>query len=82
MMGWSNYSMGGAGWLVMTLFMVGFWTLVIAALAVIFRGTRSDGPPAMTGRRDPVDILDERLARGEIDSDEYQARKAALRRVT
>jgi putative membrane protein len=79
MMGYSNYGMGGGGWLVMTLVMIAFWSLVVFAIAAIFRGTRSDVTSAGTARRDADQILDERLARGEIDGEEYRSRKAALR---
>lgn len=79
MMGYSNYSMGGGGWLVMTLVMIAFWSLVVFAIAAIFRGTRSNTPSTGTAHRGAEEILDERLARGEIDGEEYRTRKAALR---
>ena len=51
-----------------------FWALVIAAvLFVVMRLTRSAGP-----QTNAKTILDERLARGEIDTEEYRARLAAL----
>jgi putative membrane protein len=88
MMGYSNYGMGGGGWLVMTLVMIAFWSLVIFAIAAIFRGTRSNAPggtapggtaPSGTSGGGAEQILAERLARGEIDGEEYRSRKAALR---
>lgn len=74
MMGWY----GGAGWgawLMMGLFVLGFWALIVfggLALWHAARGQRSGGGEA---RR----LLDERFARGEIDEQEYTARRDALR---
>lgn len=80
MMGWyGSGAWGWGGWLVMTLMMVAFWGLVIWALVVIFRGTRDTGSATGASRRDPMEILDERFARGEIDTEEYHARRDALR---
>jgi putative membrane protein len=81
MMGWyGDGAWGWAGWLVMTLMMVAFWGLVVWGLVAIFRGTnRSDARNAEDRTRDPLEILDERFARGEIDVEEYRARQDVLR---
>lgn len=82
MMGWyGDGNWGWAGWLVMTLMMVAFWGLVVWGLVAIFRGTTGSEGDRSTegGRRDPLKILDERFARGEIDADEYRSRKDVLR---
>lgn len=84
MMGWDNYTgwgyMGWGGWMAMAIGMVAFWGLVIFAVVAIFRrdgnGTPSNQRP---GERNPQQLLDERFARGEIESDEYHARQEALR---
>lgn len=76
--GWAD-GMGWAGWLVMSLVMVAFWGLVIWALVAIFRGSRGTGTTQGAGGRDPLEILDERFARGEIDAEEYRARLDVLR---
>ena len=79
MMGWYG-GMGWGGWILMTLVMLAFWALVVFAVVAIFRGVgRSSGPVERTTRRDPLEILQERFARGEIDSDEYEARAKVLR---
>ena len=64
----------------MTLAMVAFWALVVFAVVALFRGTAAapGGPTGRTGA-DPMEILDERFARGEIDDDEYHARTRRLR---
>ena len=76
MMWWHN-GMGWGGWVVMTLTMVAFWSLVVFAVVAIFRGDREVEQDQ--SRPDPERILDDRFARGEIDLDEYHARQDALR---
>lgn len=71
MMHWSDghgWAMGW-GWI----FMVLFWALAIfGALALLRRGSSAgDGE----SRRRPIDILDERYARGEINKEEYEQKK-------
>ena len=77
MMWWSN-DIGWGGWIVMVLAMLAFWALVVVATIALFRGSRSDKPTQLANR-DPMQILDERFARGEIDVDEYRARQDVLR---
>ncbi|AKE92781.1 MULTISPECIES: SHOCT domain-containing protein [Rhodococcus] len=74
---WGSGAMGWAGWMVMALTMIGFWALVAFGIAALFRtGHRTGTPPPPA---DPLRVLDDRFARGEIDADEYQARRRALR---
>jgi len=87
-MWWNNNgmnwgAMGGGGWVVMTLVMLAFWALVIGGLLAISRSGRpalskgpSDSGPAP--RPSAENLLDERFARGEIDEQEYHARRAVL----
>lgn len=80
MMGWYNNSVGWGGWIMMSLAMVVFWGLVIFAVVAIFRGTSKDTERGdRVTHRDPMQILDERFARGEIDEDDYHARREVLR---
>ncbi|MGV9356747.1 SHOCT domain-containing protein [Streptomyces misionensis] len=81
---------GWGGWFFMTVFMVLFWALVIAAIVALaryFSGAHHDrrsgwsastGEPAWGSRR-AEDLLAERFARGEIEEDEYKRRLALLR---
>ena len=64
----------------MILAMVAIWALVAFAGIAIFRGIRNGRAETLT-ERDASQILDERFARGEIDSDEYHARRDALRAI-
>lgn len=80
MMGWYNDSVGWGGWILMSLAMVVFWGLVIFAVVAIFRSTSKDTERSdRVTRPDPMQILDERFARGEIDVDDYHARREVLR---
>jgi putative membrane protein len=81
MMGWYHDGSGWGGWLVMTIAMVAFWGLLVWAIIALFRSSQPDSshrssPP------DALEILDTRFARGEIDEDEYHARRSALRAQT
>lgn len=74
-----NDGMGWTGWLVMSLTAIAFWAVVVVAVVALFRGTRSDPKQVRDENDDPRRILDQRFARGEIDTDEYQARQIVLR---
>jgi putative membrane protein len=69
--------MSGGGWLMMILSTLALWALVVLVGLAIYRAG-STGRSASSGRN-PQQILDERLARGEIDPDEYRARQELLR---
>jgi len=76
MMGWYQDGAGWGGWLVMTLAMIAFWAMVIVAAVALFRGSRTS---QVSSRPEAMDILEQRFARGEIDEDDYHARRAVLR---
>lgn len=75
---WGAGAMGWVGWMVMVLAMIGFWGLVVFGIAAVFRtgAFRAGAPPPPP---DPLHVLDTRFARGEIDAEEYRARRRALR---
>lgn len=71
---WWDHDWNWAGWLAMSMGMAGFWILVaLLVLAVVRSGRRADA-----GEQDPRQILERRLARGEIDVEEYRARLEAM----
>ncbi|MEV7009175.1 hypothetical protein [Streptosporangium sp. NPDC051022] len=79
MMMW-GYGIGS--WLVMGITTILLWGLIIAGIVALLRyigGGRQPGWFTAGGRTRPDEILAERLARGEIDSEEYKQRLELLR---
>ena len=76
---WWHSGLGWGGWIAMTLTMLAFWSLVVFGVIAIFRGDRDTRTSQGSTECDPMQILDERFARGDIDLDEYHARQDALR---
>jgi putative membrane protein len=75
MMGWGDgYGWMGFGWI----FMLVFWGVVIAGVIALARwllqGTGSRDAPG----KKPLEILQERYARGEIERDEYEQKRRDL----
>ncbi len=62
---------GYMGW-----FMILFWGLLLIALIFLIRWIAR--LPGTTRRIPPLDLLKERLARGEIEIDEYKEKKQLL----
>lgn len=82
-MWWNNGmdwgGMGGGGWVIMTVLMLAFWALVVGGVVALFRNRRPAGSDSgTTPGRSAENVLDERFARGEIDEQEYHARRAVL----
>ncbi len=76
MMYWyGEHHMRAWGWFLMWLLTLVFWGGLIAAGVVPVRSAITRQPPDDPGR-----ILDERLARGEIDADDYAHRRDLLER--
>lgn len=79
-----NGDWGWGGWLLMSLTMLAFLALVAWGVFLVWRSTAHPHSAASPEHRSPArqapeEILAERLARGEIDADEYHARLDALR---
>ncbi|MHB1128527.1 MAG: SHOCT domain-containing protein [Ilumatobacteraceae bacterium] len=88
---WNDGMGGGFGWWIfMTIMMIVFWGGLIWFAATVIR--RPDNTSHMTGpgmgtppttsnvaRKTAQEILDTRLARGEIELDDYRLRLEALR---
>ena len=81
MMGWGNHDYG-MGWFG-GIFMILFWVVVIAGVIFVFRYlvAAKEGPGEKTAR-DPMEILKERYARGDISTEEYEERKGILQSGT
>lgn len=80
---------GSAGWIGL-LFMLLFWAVVIVGVVLLVRALSGQGrdragdaqvrtgQPDAAHRPTALDVLEERYARGEIDREEFLARKADL----
>jgi putative membrane protein len=77
---WSDVHDGMDGWFGASVWMALLWLLVVFVTIAVTRGGRdaSRGSEAPTSA-DPMRLLDQRFARGEIDAEEYQERRALLR---
>ena len=74
---WWGHDVGWGGWLAMTLGMAGFWAVLAILVIAVLRG----GWPGADRRADAREILRARLARGEIDVEEYERCLDALGRT-
>ena len=72
---------GWHGWLFGPLMMILFIALVVIGILLLvrwFSEPRQGGAAGRAGAQTPLDILKERFARGEIDKEEYEARRRVL----
>jgi putative membrane protein len=75
--------MGGSEWGLMALWTILLIVLVVGVIWAVASFARRDQPAAVGGsHRSGREILDERLARGEIDPDEYDRLRERLDRPT
>lgn len=75
---WWGPGGGWAAWLTMGLFMVAFWALVVFLVMWVVRQFRPAPGNGGDRRSNALPILEERFARGEINKDEFEERRAAL----
>jgi len=77
-MGWGGGFGFGFGWI----FMILFWGLIIWAIVALLRGGMGHGFCGHNGQahreKTPLDILKERYAKGEINKEEFEAKKRDL----
>lgn len=74
--GWDHMLFGG-------LMMIAFWGAIIVLLVLLVRwlgGASGPNHPssASASRRSPLEILQERFAKGEIDKEDYEERRKLL----
>ena len=75
---WNDGMGGGSGWwILMTILMVVFWGGLIWFAVTLVR--RPNHTSKSVTRKTAHEILDKRLARGEIELDDYRQRLEALR---
>lgn len=78
MMGWYDNGPGWGGWIAMTFCMLLFWSALIAAGLAVVSSLRRRQPDKRDAAPGAERLLDERLARGEIDIDDYTRRRELL----
>lgn len=76
MMGWYGGGMGWGGWLAMGLFWLVLLGLIVWLVTQLLPG--SGGGTSRSTGESALEILDRRLASGEIDLETWQAQRAAL----
>ena len=86
--GWGGqgYGMGGGWGIGGMIMMIFFWAVIIVGAVLIIRyfttghgGVSSgQGAGSIAPGRDPLEILRERYAKGEIDTEEFEQRKRTL----
>lgn len=76
---WGHMGDYGWGWGGMGLGMLLFWGLLIAAVAILVKGSWGSGAcEKREGEKSALDILKERYARGEIEREEFEQKKRDL----
>lgn len=71
---WGEFGWWGMGF--GFVFMILFWLLIILGIAGLIRWLQSQpGNAQATRGKTPLEIVQERYARGEIDRDEYEQKK-------
>jgi len=80
MYGWYDQGMGGGWWILMMLGMVLFWVVLVIGVVALVRyySPRKDAT-VQPGSNSAIEILKDRLARGELTEEEYSRRLALLR---
>lgn len=78
-MGWNH--MNGWNWLWMGPVMVAFWAAVAIGIVMMARrsGVATGGRLAASSNATPEEMLGQRLAKGDIDVEDYRQRLEALR---
>jgi uncharacterized membrane protein len=82
MMYWDQEHGSAGGWVLMSLLMLAFVAALIVGIYLALRTLRGTGNAARTAHELPssqaLNVLDERLARGDIDLKDYQLRRDLL----
>lgn len=73
--GWGSEYGWGMGWGWFAAMHAFWWVLVLVVVVLLYRAWRAD---RTEDRRNALDILRQRYARGEIDEAEYARRKKIL----
>ncbi len=75
---WGNgYSMGWGMWMVMGVGTIVFWTVVILLVRSLLPG-RNPSRDTVAARPEPLTLLKEGLARGDVTPEEYEQRRRLI----
>ena len=78
----NNYNRGfEGGHVLMMLTMLAFWGFVIWGIVSLYRRNTSHGATRVPSAQSAQNILNERLAKGEISEEEYRSRSEVLKAV-
>ena len=55
-----------------------FWLLVVVGIVLLVRGRNGSSPWPGGGRETGIEVLERRLAEGELSLEEYRERRAVL----
>lgn len=61
-------------------FMLVFWLLLVIAIVVFVKWLGAQGSPPGPREKSPLEVLQDRYARGEIDREEYEGKRRDLER--
>lgn len=75
-----HYGWGWGHMIFGLLMMILFWGGIILAIIYVIRSTRSGAGSRQPPEKSPLDILNERFARGEIDKEEFEEKKKLISR--
>lgn len=75
---WGHMDFDGGWWIVMGIGMILFWGLVIFGIVWLVRELSDRPRRTDPAGPDPTQILDRRLAEGEISVEEYEERRRTL----
>lgn len=77
MNGWDS-GMGAGGWVLMGIAWVALIGVIVWSISRLIPGRANTGSEDAQARENAIEILDRRLATGEIDTEEYARRREAL----
>ncbi len=76
---WGDYQVHGWGWMLFGgVHMILFWLLMVLLIVALIKWLRGSDSVDKDSSREALDILDQRLARGEIDMETYRKMKQEL----
>lgn len=78
---WGDYQVHGWGWMLFGgVHMLLFWLLMVLLIVALVKWLKGSESTGKEGSKDALDILEQRLARGEIDMDTYRKLKQELQK--